>query len=336
MFSEAEAKNGRSFDISAADIDKMDAQGLGRSVQGPGPNEREMVREINARYGVLIMNSNKKLGILATLLVIFIFLFVMGKLPDKLPSFQTVTDANDPAQTLMNPQDSPPGLTARERLAQQNADQFQRVSQQEVTSVERQRPQYEDAFTNAEVRIILPMPESLGPAMPPVELAEVQEKPQLVLLPAPAWPKAYVVESGDNLALIAKRFYGPVEGNRFSTIGKLFAANRRVLRTPNNLQVGQKIVIPPLNPLASKALEEVTVPVKSIGGSRLGQGQATPVKLQPKDQWYVVRNGDSLWRIASSRLGNGRLYREIAKLNSNAIKNKDHLPVGLRLRLPVL
>jgi nucleoid-associated protein YgaU len=281
------------------------------------------------------MNSNKKLGILATLLVIFIFLFVMGKLPDKLPSFQTVIDGNDPAQTLMNPQISPPGLAAREKLAQQSVDQFERASEQEFTSDDRLLPQYDDSYANAEVRIILPMPGSLGPAMPPVELAEVQDQPQQVL-PAPAWPKAYVVESGDNLALIAKRFYGPVEGNRFGTIGKLFAANRRVLRTPNKLQVGQKIVIPPLNPLASKALDDVTVPVKSIGGSRLIQGQATPAKQQPKGQWYVVRNGDSLWRIASSRLGNGRLYQEIAKLNSAAIKNQDHLPVGLRLRLPVL
>jgi hypothetical protein len=36
-FSEVETKNGRSFDISAADIDKMDALGPGRSVQGQGP-----------------------------------------------------------------------------------------------------------------------------------------------------------------------------------------------------------------------------------------------------------------------------------------------------------
>jgi len=281
------------------------------------------------------MNSNKKLGILATLLVIFIFLFVMGKLPDKLPSLQMVSDANEQTQAAMNRQISPPGLALRETVVQENIDPLARRPEQAVTSDNRHIPLYDDAYANAEVRIILPTPEILGPTVPSVELAELQNQP-LQGPTAPAWPKTYVVKSGDNLALIAKQFYGPVEGNRVSTIRRLFAANRRVLRTPNRLRVGQEIAIPPLNPLASKALTDITVPVKTIGGSRLMQSQTTLSNTWPKEQWYVVRNGDSLWRIASARLGSGRLYQEIAKLNSAVIKNKDHLPVGLRLRLPVL
>jgi len=47
-----------------------------------------------------------------------------------------------------------------------------------------------------------------------------------------------------------------------------------------------------------------------------------------------VREGDSLWRIAAERLGNGSRYNEIAKLNADVLDDEDTLAVGMRLRLP--
>jgi nucleoid-associated protein YgaU len=57
---------------------------------------------------------------------------------------------------------------------------------------------------------------------------------------------------------------------------------------------------------------------------------------QPKGRFYVVQDGDSLWKIATSHLGNGSRFEEILKLNTDILKSKDtQLDIGMRLRLPV-
>ena len=52
------------------------------------------------------------------------------------------------------------------------------------------------------------------------------------------------------------------------------------------------------------------------------------------DRCYVVRDGDSLWEIASKYLGNGSRYCEITRLNTNILSDEDDLVVGMRLKLP--
>jgi Tfp pilus assembly protein FimV len=54
----------------------------------------------------------------------------------------------------------------------------------------------------------------------------------------------------------------------------------------------------------------------------------------PQDEPYVVRKGDTLWRIAAKQLGDGRRYKEIVELNSGVISNENSLAVGTRLTLP--
>jgi len=49
---------------------------------------------------------------------------------------------------------------------------------------------------------------------------------------------------------------------------------------------------------------------------------------------YVVREGDTLWRIAASQLGDGRRYKEISRLNEDVLQGKDSLVVGMRLIMP--
>ena len=53
----------------------------------------------------------------------------------------------------------------------------------------------------------------------------------------------------------------------------------------------------------------------------------------PSEQ-YVVRQGDSLWRIAAKQFGDGSRYREIAELNADILEDEDFLSVGMRLKLP--
>jgi nucleoid-associated protein YgaU len=58
---------------------------------------------------------------------------------------------------------------------------------------------------------------------------------------APAQPveKTYTVAAGDSLSKIAKQFYG--NANEYM---KIFDANKDKLTDPNNIKVGQQLVIP--------------------------------------------------------------------------------------------
>jgi len=150
-------------------------------------------------------------------------------------------------------------------------------------------------------------------------------------------PRVYVVADGDSLASVAKKAYGDEEGNRMVNIQRIFEANRNVLNSPDEIFVGQKLVIPPLSATAKagkapdKALPEgLFRKVESIGREQLaGIGRA-----ETKGRYYVVQDGDSLWKIATAQLGSGARYEEIAKLNADVLKDTDALKVGTRLRMP--
>jgi len=153
----------------------------------------------------------------------------------------------------------------------------------------------------------------------------------------PTWPKIYVVSEGDYLAGIAKKFYGPEEGNRKININRIFEANRKLLRLPDEIYVGQKLIIPPpsnltldKNKIGGVLSSTLFEKVKSIGRKHLSMdGRAAK-----QGGWYNVREGDSLWKIAAEQLGNGSRYTEISELNADILDDEDFIPVGLRLRLP--
>ena len=142
----------------------------------------------------------------------------------------------------------------------------------------------------------------------------------------------HVVRAGESLSAIALKYYGPEEGNKLANIKRIFDANRRVLKSMDEVFEGQKLVIPPLsgskksrsildNPLLER--------VKSIG--RIGNFGKTGAT---KSRYYTVRDGDSLWRISTKLLNDGKRYKEILKLNSMVLPDEDSLKVGMRLRIP--
>ncbi len=150
-------------------------------------------------------------------------------------------------------------------------------------------------------------------------------------------PRIYVVEEGDVLATVAKKAYGPEEGNRLVNVNRIFEANRMTMKSPDEIFVGQKLIIPPLpktgagadatSALSGPLFERVT----DIGRRNLEQIDLA----KPQGRFYVVQDGDSLWKIAATQLGNGVRWEEIAKLNAEALKSKDGtLAIGMRLRLP--
>jgi nucleoid-associated protein YgaU len=189
---------------------------------------------------------------------------------------------------------------------------------------------------------------------PTVEVAKQQPKPegtQTTETPTTARPagatKTYIVVEGDTLASIAKKAYGPEEGNRIINNQRIFEANRNILKTPNDIIVGQELVIPP----PAKPKPDTVLPktlfekVEAIGKRNVPapdkpqpEKQAPPKKEPGKpataERWYVVQEGDNLWKIASTQLGSGARHEEVAKLNADILKAGVKLDIGMRLRLP--
>lgn len=164
------------------------------------------------------------------------------------------------------------------------------------------------------------------PQLEPAKSQNVVEVTDLIRRTA---PKVYVVQEGDVLATVAKKVYGPEEGNRLANVKRIFEANSKSLKSPDEIFVGQKLVIPPLpkttekNDALSQALFEK---VEAIGR------RSVPAAPKPSGRSYVICEDDSLWKIAADQLGSGARWEEIAKLNGLA--ENSTLKIGSELKLP--
>jgi phage tail protein X len=95
-------------------------------------------------------------------------------------------------------------------------------------------------------RIGLPLSETLKPVQNaptnPVSASPSSSHVPTISKPrVPAAPKDYVVQKGDSLYAISRKFYGDS-----SHIDRIYQANRDVMRSKNSLRVGQTLKIPPL------------------------------------------------------------------------------------------
>ncbi len=148
--------------------------------------------------------------------------------------------------------------------------------------------------------------------------------------------KVYVVGEGESLSTVAKKVYGPEEGNRIVNVNRIYEANKDILKSVNEVVAGQKLVIPALpqrvldlnkpSDVLPQELFERLEPLKR----RVVQTPTTGAA----GRWYTVQDGDNLWKIAASQLGAGARYEEIAKLNADLLKDKTVLDVGMKILLP--
>ena len=156
----------------------------------------------------------------------------------------------------------------------------------------------------------------------------------------PAAPKAtaYKVKQGDDLSRIAFAVYGPQEGNRWVNVARIFNANQDVLPSMDVVQIGQMLQIPPLPSfgIASVKTSHKESPLDSVAKqlSMASAAKAKRTKSSLPTRIYRVQEGDSLWRIAQNRLGDGNRYLEILRLNKGKIDDEDDLSVDMELRLP--
>ena len=282
------------------------------------------------------MTSDAKIGLLLGLVFIFIIAFIINGLP----RFRSNTNNNELTTNMVNSQNDPIGIAAKERKAQGDFNRAQWIKQERADEV--------PVVSKNEGAIRFKMPFSQGTSIVKDDLivktandrfksaapeSDTNEKNK-VNKSKPALPKTYVVSEGDNLAIIAQTFYGPDAGNKKINVMRIFEANRKLLKSLDEIYVGQKLTIPPLiDKSASVFSGSLFEKVKSIG-RKLTSSDTSKTPRARRNKQYVIQEGDSLWRIAVEQLGDGTRYKELSELNADILGNEDYLAVGLSLRIP--
>ncbi|MBA7693321.1 hypothetical protein ES703_101901 [subsurface metagenome] len=282
------------------------------------------------------MTSDAKIGLLLGLVFIFIIAFIINGLP----RFRSNTNNNELTTNMVSSPNDSMGIAAKERKAQAVFDIVERVPQERADEV--------PVVSKNEGAVRFKMPFSQGTSIvkddlivktandrfkPSAPVSRTNEKTR-VNKPKPALPKTYVVSEDDNLAIIAQKFYGPDEGNKKINIARIFEANRKLLKSLDEIYVGQKLVIPLLRDKPDSTFpKSLFERVKSIG-RKLTSSDKTKTPRARRSKQYVVREGDSLWRIAAQQLGDGTRYEEINELNADIVEDEDYLTVGMSLRIP--
>jgi len=190
-----------------------------------------------------------------------------------------------------------------------------------------------------------PIIETSKPAskLPRAQVTETATVGKLPITPAANVGRTYIVADGENLASVAKRAYGPEEGNRIVNIQRIYEANRNILKSADEVRAGQELVIPPVektrtaqDKLGAALPKTLFERVESIGKKNVTtvEKKEPEKKQEPAARWYVVQEDDNLWRIASTQLGSGARYAEILKLNGDVLKDEHLVNPGMKLRLP--
>jgi nucleoid-associated protein YgaU len=287
------------------------------------------------------MTSDAKVGLLLGLFFIFVIAFIINGLP----RFSSDTNNNELTTMANSPNDSYIG--ANERKARETINQERPVRNRSRGTTEAQEATGDEggyrykrllsqdnvAVNNEQVKTTTD--DKVKPPTPDTRKVNTAKKVK------PDLPKVYIVQAGDNLAKIAQNFYGAAIGNKTINVMRIFEANRKLLKSPDDISVGQKLIIPLLQDKAKSVFNGgLFERIKSIGRTRSSTTTPTktPAKPRPKPpaarptRQYVVRDGDSLWKIADKQLGDKERFREIIKLN--ALDDEDYLSVGQRLIIP--
>lgn len=298
------------------------------------------------------MTSDAKIGLLLGLVFIFVIAFVINGLP----SFHQ-GDGNKLTVNMANAYDSPPaidaGLSRDNSLTASLAPAYTAApsaggeapsqTQNQDTNLPGNKSEVKYAVSlppaNDEIakqsKLVVESQQTSAPAA-------VEEKPAASANSTPVGSKVYVVQKGDSLASISKKVYGSQKGIQKVNIDRIAEANKKSMKSPNTLYVGQKLAIPALEKekagttkLAGDLFEKVpSMGTKHIDSPTQTAKKNTVGEPAKKGNTYVVRKGDTLWKIAANKLGNGARFGDIAKLNAKVLSNGNNLEVGMQLQMP--
>jgi nucleoid-associated protein YgaU len=290
------------------------------------------------------MTSDAKVGLLLGLFFIFVIAFIINGLP----RFHNNANSNELTTMANSPNDSYIGSNerkARESFRRERPvrNRSQSVEEAKETTRDEGKVRYKRPLSQDSVAIKdNPVRATTEDKVKRTAPAPDTKRDTKVNVPKQVKPEIYVIQAGDNLAKIAQKFYGTERGNKTINVKMIFEANRKLLKSPDDISVGQKIIIPLLKDEAKSVFNGgLFEKIKStIGRTRSSTTTPakTPAKPRPKPPAarpttnYIVKAGDSVWRIADKQLGDKERFREIIKLN--ALEDEDYLTVGQRLLIP--
>jgi len=196
------------------------------------------------------MTSDAKIRLLLGLVFIFIIPFINNGLP----GFCNDSNINELITKWANQQNGPPGIAGKERKAQVVFNWEEWIEKEPVTEVDttmadeekiRCTTPLEDIGSIVRDALSLETTDKIDPITPASITANKTEVKEPESTKS-ALPQTYVVVEGDSLAAIAKKFYGPEEGDKRTNVMRIFEANRKLLKLADEIYVGQQLVIPPL------------------------------------------------------------------------------------------
>jgi nucleoid-associated protein YgaU len=146
---------------------------------------------------------------------------------------------------------------------------------------------------------------------------------------APAGTKPYVAVDGDSLSRIAAKFFGT---NTKSAREAICNVNPSLKQNPNVVVVGKTYYIPP--PLSTAttpaAVVQTPAPAPAPAAAPVAQAPAAP----STDNWYTIKDGDTLTKIAMEQCGSAGMVQSIVDLNKETLKDPNHVVVNTKIRLP--
>lgn len=164
--------------------------------------------------------------------------------------------------------------------------------------------------------------------------------------------KFYTWKSGDSYRGIAEQYYG--DWTKFPLL-------RRANEGRKQVQIGEKVLVPvfDLDPAATASAPGLVAALQNAPAANAPAANApapaatapvterakTPVKPVAKKaattttttgggKVHVVKEGESLWKIAKAELGNGAHWNKIYEANKDVMKSPEALKTGMKLKIP--
>ena len=129
---------------------------------------------------------------------------------------------------------------------------------------------------------------------------------------------SYTIQPGDTLWKLAVKYFG--DGNQWR---KILEDNKATVTDPNKIYAGQVIII---NVTANGT--------ETVGASGTTSVAAVTNDAEIVDGIYMVKAGDTMWKISKKVYGTGIFWRRIFNANKETIKDASRIYVGQTIKIP--